>query len=84
MLDNWSTFSGARSVSSVPAGSFANALPVGANTVKGPSPDRASTKLAAVKASTRVVNLSSPTAVSTIDLHSGLSGGGPELITADF
>ncbi len=44
-------FSGLKSVSTVPAGSFAKASLVGAKTVKGPGPCRVSTRSAALTAS---------------------------------
>jgi len=52
--------------STVPSGSLAKASSVGAKTVKGPSPLRASTKPAACKAAAKVVKRPSATAVSTI------------------
>ena len=42
------------------------------NTVSGPSPERASTKPAAVTAATRVEKSGLPTAMSTIPWHSGM------------
>ena len=50
-----SLFSGLSSVSTVPAGSLANASLVGANTVNGPLPDSVSTRPAAFTAATSVV-----------------------------
>jgi hypothetical protein len=47
--------SGVRSPSTAPAGSFAKAALVGAKTVKGPGPDRVSTRPAAFTAATSVV-----------------------------
>ena len=41
-------------------------------TVSGPSPERASTKPAAVTAATRVEKSGLPTAMSTIPWHSGM------------
>ena len=40
------------------------------NTVSGPSPERAPTRSAAVRAATRVENAGLPTAMSTIPSHS--------------
>src|SRR4029077_13701118 len=48
-------FSGLSRVSTVPAGSLANAALVGANTVNGPGPDSVSTRPAAFTAATSVV-----------------------------
>lgn len=59
-------FSGLRSISSVPLGSFLNASSEGANTVNGPSPFSASTSPAAFNAATSVGNCFELTAVSTI------------------
>src|SRR6201991_4347447 len=50
-----SLFSGLTRVSTVPAGSLANASLVGANTVNGPGPDSVSTRPAAFTAATSVV-----------------------------
>ena len=50
----------------MPSGKAAKASSVGAKTVKGPSPDNASTKPAASRAATRVVKLPASTATSTI------------------
>src|ERR1700684_147458 len=50
-----SLFSGWTSVWTVPAGSLSKASLVGAKTVKGPGPDRVSTRPAALTAATRVV-----------------------------
>ena len=47
---------------------MAKASLVGAKTVKGPAPARVSTRPAAVTAATSVLNLSSPTAISTMFL----------------
>mmetsp|Transcript_11879 Transcript_11879/g.26004 ORF Transcript_11879/g.26004 Transcript_11879/m.26004 type:complete len:250 (+) Transcript_11879:191-940(+) len=68
MAISLSLFSGRSKVSKVPAGRAAKASLVGANTVKGPlpSPESTSTKSAAVTASTRVLNTSSPAAISTM------------------
>src|ERR1700712_1648368 len=68
MVASFSLFSGFRSVSTVPAGSFANAALVGANTVKGPGPDKVSTRPAALTAATSVVWSFELTALSTIVL----------------
>ena len=51
--------------STVPSGRALNASSVGANTVNGPGPDNVSTKSAAPRAATRVVNRPSSTAMST-------------------
>ena len=48
---------------------MAKASLVGAKTVKGPAPARVSTRPAAVTAATNVLNLSSPTAISTMFLE---------------
>src|ERR1700743_2434879 len=55
MLVSVALFSGFTSVSTVPAGSFAKAALVGANTVNGPLPSRVSTRPAAFTAATSVV-----------------------------
>src|SRR6478736_7263670 len=55
ILVSCALFSGFSSVSTVPAGSFLKAALVGANTVKGPSPDSVSTRPAAFTAATSVV-----------------------------
>ena len=46
----------ANNASTVPAGNFANASSVGANTVKGPALFKVSTKPAAVTAAANVLN----------------------------
>lgn len=66
ILVSFSLFSGLTSVSTVPAGSFANASSEGANTVNGPAPLRVSTSPAAVTAATSVLNEPAATAVSTM------------------
>ena len=53
-------------VFNVVGSSFANASFVGAKTVNGPSPDKAPVKLAATKASTRVLNSGVCWAISTM------------------
>lgn len=66
-------FSGLSNAEIVPGllfSSFANASSVGANTVRGPFPFNASTRPAAFRADTRVLNLPAETAVSTISLAS--------------
>ena len=50
-------------------GSFAKASSVGANTVNGPSPLMVSTNPEAFKAVTRVLNLPSSLAISTISFE---------------
>src|SRR5262249_11364403 len=55
ILVSCALFSGFSRVSTVPAGSLLNAALVGANTVKGPSPDNVSTRPAAFTAATSVV-----------------------------
>src|SRR6056297_1360266 len=60
-----SLFSGFSKLATVPSGSAANASSVGAKTVNGPSPFRASTSPAAFTAATRVLKSSAATAVST-------------------
>ncbi len=55
MLVSVALFSGLTRLSTVPAGSFANASLVGAKTVKGPLLDSVSTSPAALTAATRVV-----------------------------
>src|ERR1700743_168991 len=55
MLVSVALFSGFTSVSTVPAGSFAKAALVGANTVNGPLPSSVSTRPAAFTAATSVV-----------------------------
>src|SRR5690606_8603159 len=52
--------------STVPAGSFANAASVGANTVNGPGPLSVSTRPAASSDAARVLNWPAATAVWTI------------------
>lgn len=59
-------FSGLRSDSTVPSGSLAKALSVGAKTVNGPLLLRTSTRSAALTAATSVLKLSADAAVSTI------------------
>src|SRR5262245_59471060 len=59
-------FAGCVSVSTVPAGSFAKASFVGANTVNGPGPRSVSTRPAACTAATSVVWSAEFTALSTI------------------
>ena len=59
-------FSGLSRLSSVPAGSLANASSVGANTVNGPLPFSVSTRPAACSAAARVLNDPAATAVSTM------------------
>src|SRR6201996_2452769 len=66
IFTSMSLFSGFSSVSTVPAGSFANASFVGANTVNGPAPSSVSTKPAAFTAATSVVWSCEFTAFSTI------------------
>jgi len=66
MLASLALFSGFSSESSVPAGSFANAASVGANTVNGPGPLRVSTRPAACSAVARVLKSPAATAVSTM------------------
>ncbi len=61
-------FSGLSRVSTVPAGSLANAASVGANTVNGPSPFKASTRSAALSAAASVLKVPAATAVSTMSL----------------
>src|SRR5580698_4853189 len=61
-------FSGLSSVSTVPAGSFANAALVGANTVNGPGPFSVSTNPAAFTAATSVVWSAEFTALSIMSL----------------
>jgi len=58
-------FSGLSSISTVPAGSLANAASVGANTVNGPSDERVSTSPASATAVTSVVWISDQIAIST-------------------
>ena len=54
----------------VPSGNLLKASSVGANTVNEPSPDNTPSNSAACNAATRVVNLPSSTAISTILLPS--------------
>ena len=54
----------------VPSGNLPKASSVGANTVNDPSPDKTPSNSAACSAATRVVNLPSSTAISTILLPS--------------
>src|SRR5829696_3160523 len=61
-------FSGLSRLSTVPAGSFANAASVGANTVNGPVPFSVSTRSAALSAAASVLNEPAATAVSTMSL----------------
>ncbi len=61
-----SLFSGKRSFSSKPSGNASNAALVGAKTVNGPSPERASPRPAAVIAATRVEKSVFDCATSTI------------------
>src|SRR6478735_4580529 len=68
MRCSFGLFSGFSSASSVPAGSFANASSVGANTVKGPAPFSVSTRSAAWSAFASVLNDPAATAVSTMSL----------------
>jgi hypothetical protein len=63
-------FSGFSSVSTVPAGSFANASSVGAKTVNGPFPFSVSTSPAACSAFASVLNDPAATAVSTMSFVS--------------
>ena len=63
---NVALFSGLTSVSTVPAGNFANASLVGANTVNGPVPDNVVTRSAALTAATSVVKFGAAEALSTI------------------
>src|SRR5579864_2541787 len=63
-----SLFSGFSSVSTVPAGSLANASLVGAKTVNGPAPLSVSTRPAAFTAATRVVWSAELTALSIMSL----------------
>src|SRR5215468_1110384 len=63
-----SLFSGLRSVSTVPAGSFVKASFVGAKTVNGPADLSVSTRPAALTAATRVVWSLELTALSTMSL----------------
>src|SRR4249920_3816672 len=65
-------FSGFDSVSSVPAGSLANASFVGANTVKGPVPDNVSARPAAFTPATKVEKSGLLAAVSTIVFAAGV------------
>ena len=60
--------SGWTSLSTVPLGSLSKAAFVGANTVKGPGPDRVSTRPAAFTAATSVVRVLACEAFSTIVL----------------
>src|SRR5690349_16819387 len=61
-----SLFSGFSNESTVPAGSFANASFVGANTVNGPAPDSVSASPAALTADTSVENCGFDAATATI------------------
>jgi hypothetical protein len=61
-------FSGFTKVSTVPAGSLAKASLVGAKTVKGPGPESAPARSAAVTAATSVVCTGEATAFSTMFL----------------
>src|SRR5688572_30784834 len=58
--------------STVPAGSFANASSVGANTVNGPSPVSVSSRPAALTAATSVLNV--PAVDATATMVPGVSG----------
>src|SRR5688500_18744397 len=66
MRRSFDLFSGFSSVSSVPAGSLANAASVGANTVNGPGPLSVATRSAASSAVASVLNEPASTAVSTM------------------
>src|SRR6478672_4489615 len=68
MRCSFGLFSGFSSASSVPAGSFANASSVGANTVNGPAPFSVSTRSAAWSAFASVLNDPAATAVSMMSL----------------
>ena len=73
MSTNWSLFSGLRRFSTVPSGSFAKASSVGAKTVRGPLPLRASTRPPALRAAVSVLKEPAATAVSTRSFFSGFS-----------
>src|SRR5512139_3636427 len=68
MATSFDLFSGLSRLSTVPAGSLANAASVGAKTVNGPLPWRVSTRPAAFTAATRVLKLSAPEATDTRSL----------------
>ncbi len=72
-------FSGLSRVSTVPAGSAANASLVGANTVNGPAPFSVGTSPAALTAATSVVWSLELTALSTMSLLEYI--GAPPTIT---
>src|SRR5215813_3782566 len=78
-----SLFSGLRSVSTVPAGSFVKASFVGAKTVNGPADLRVSTRPAALTAATSVVWSLELTALSTISLV-GYIGAPPTIGSSIF
>ena len=74
MRCSFALFSGLSSVSSVPAGSLANASSVGAKTVNGPLPFSVSTRSAAAcSAFASVLNDPAATAVSTMSFASVLT-----------
>src|SRR5690606_8763764 len=73
MVDSISLFSGFSSVSTVPAGRAAKASLVGARTVKGPAPDRVSTRPAALTAATSVVWSAELTAFSMMFLSANMA-----------
>ena len=73
ILVSMSLFSGFSSVSTVPAGRASKAALVGANTVKGPSPCRVSTRPAACTAATSVVWSFEFTAFSTMFLSANIA-----------
>src|SRR3954451_922159 len=71
MAASFSLLAGWSRVSSVPAGSLANASLVGAKTVYGPGPDRVSASPAAFTADTRVEKSGLPAAISTMVFAAG-------------
>jgi hypothetical protein len=72
-------FSGLSRLSTVPAGSAANAALVGANTVNGPGPFSVATRSAALTAATSVVWSFELTALSTMSLFAYI--GAPPTMT---
>src|SRR5215217_698218 len=73
MVASMSLFSGLSRVSTVPAGSASKAALTGARTVKGPAPDRVSTRPAALTAATSVVWSAEFTAFSMMFLSANMA-----------
>merc|ERR1712226_819392 len=79
----WSSlmFLGSNRWSRTSLGSLANASLVGANTVKGPGPERVSTNCPAFKAATRVERSGVATAISTIVWSAATYLGGSSTVS---